>query len=136
MITLESNTYTQTKAQYTAWSAETALKELSDSLTTEATAVLNTSEADPFFNFFSCGGSRDFKYTCYKYMPAVTASGVLRFDPDTTGCFAMRFLTSNDIGASGGVGTYTEEAVTFTGALAGASATLALVSGILAISFN
>ena len=100
------------------------------------TAVLNTSEADPFFNFFSCGGSRDFKYTCYKYMPAVTASGVLRFDPETTGCFAMRFLTTNDPDATGGTGTYTEQAVTFTGALAGASATLALVSGILAISFN
>ena len=87
----------------------------------------NTSEADPFFNFFYCGGSRDHKYTCYKYMPAVGTDGDARFEA----------------GATVDVVRYTKDAkpqtksITLTGALEGtASLALGLVAGILAISFN
>ena len=56
-----SNTYVMKKAEYTAWLASPA------NLSTTAFGVLNTSTADPYFQFFYCGGSRDHTYTCYKY---------------------------------------------------------------------
>ena len=59
------------------------------------TAVTNTSENDPFFNFFYCGGSRDHEYTCYKYMPVTSADGNPRFDKDSTGVKALQFIAAN-----------------------------------------
>ena len=94
----------------------------------------NTSEADPYFNFFYCGGSRDHTFTCYKFMPTTGADGVARFDTDSTGVAALKFVSAaND---AEGTGTLTEENITLSGALAGAQATVALVAGILALSFQ
>ena len=91
------------------------------------TAVQNTSEADPFFNFFYCGGSRDHKYTCYKYMPAVGTDGDARFEAGAS-AIVVRYLNG---------ATPQTKAITLTGALEGtASLALGLVAGILAISFN
>ena len=56
-----SNTYFMKKADYTAWLASPV------NLSTTAFGVQNTSTADPYFQFFYCGGSRDHTYTCYKY---------------------------------------------------------------------
>ena len=40
-----------------------------DNVTETPSLLSNTSVNDPFFQFFYCGGSRDFIYTCYKYQP-------------------------------------------------------------------
>lgn len=76
--TVESNTVVVNKAAYAAWSASPAVLTSSSS-----GALANTSVADPFFQFFYCGGSRDYNYTCYKYQPIVSADGLPRFDKDT-----------------------------------------------------
>jgi len=122
--TVASNTYTFTKANWTLWKGNKANLNAG----APATAVQNTSEADPFFNYFYCGGSRDHTYTCYKYMPAVSSDGDPRFDKDSSGVKALGYLTS---GAA-----LEEKSVSLTGAIAGATSTLALVAGILAISFQ
>ena len=94
----------------------------------------NTSEADPYFNFFYCGGSRDHTFTCHKFMPTTGADGVARFDTDSSGVKALKFTTTDP--ASEGTGTLLTESITLTGALAGAQATVALVAGILALNFQ
>ena len=96
--------------------------------------VENTSEADPYFNFFYCGGSRDHTFTCYKFMPATGADGLARFDTDSTGVLALKFVS--DAPDAEGTGVLTTESITLTGALAGAQATVALVAGVLALSFQ
>jgi len=61
-------------------------------------------------------------------MPAVTTDGVLRFDPETTTAYAARWVaTSNEFTKT--------PVVVFTGAVTGATASLALVSAIIAMSF-
>ena len=58
--TVVSNTYKMKKEVITAW--------LTTPVTLSSTnAIPNTSVADPYFQFFYCGGSRDHTYTCYKY---------------------------------------------------------------------
>ena len=122
--TVASNTYIFTKSQYTAWK-DGAATNLAD--VTDVTMVQNTSEADPFFNFFYCGGSRDHTYTCYKYMPAVGTDGDARFEAGSSAT-AVRFIT----GAAP-----VEKSLTLTGAVECYSMGLiGLVSAILAISFN
>ena len=130
--TVVSNTYVFKKAEYTTWFnlADDARTWLATS-TTEVEAVQNTSEADPFFNYFYCGGSRDFTYTCYKYMPAVGVDGNARFDPEATGVKALRYIAKGS-----GFGALTESStLTLVGALSGTQASLAIVSAILALSF-
>ena len=56
-----SNTYVMKKTEVEAWIASAV------NLSSTSYAVPNTSIADPFFQFFYCGGSRDHNYTCYKY---------------------------------------------------------------------
>ena len=130
-----SNTYVFTKAQYTTWSeTPTSAADLSSVASTAVDYVENTSEADPYFNFFYCGGSRDHTFTCYKFMPTTGANGVARFDTDSTGVAALKFVSADN--AAEGTGTLTEENITLSGALAGAQATVALVAGILALSFQ
>ena len=76
--TAESNTYALTESE---WADFIALADADRVLPPHADAtdgtdnealylVNNNSENDSFFQFFYCGGSRDFLYTCYKYMPA------------------------------------------------------------------
>ena len=57
--------------------------------------VKNTSEADPFFNFFYCGGSRDHTYTCYKYMPVTGSDGQARFDTDSQNVQGIMLTTAD-----------------------------------------
>ena len=105
--TAVSNTVTMTKAQYDIWNgqykaATVDVKEVirpkldgncsvksADGKTTTTVAcanvVSNTSIADPYFQFFYCGGSRDFKFTCYKYQQIVSENGSPRFDTKTSG---------------------------------------------------
>ena len=130
-----SNTYIFTKSQYSTWATtpETAA-DLSSVASTDIDEVENTSEADPYFNFFYCGGSRDHTFTCYKFMPATGADGLARFDTDSTDVLALKFVTAD--AASEGTGVLTTESITLTGALAGAQATVALVAGVLALSFQ
>ena len=130
-----SNTYIFTKSQYSTWATtpETAA-DLSSVASTDIDEVENTSEADPYFNFFYCGGSRDHTFTCYKFMPATGADGLARFDTDSTGVLALKFVS--DAPDAEGTGVLTTESITLTGALAGAQATVALVAGVLALSFQ
>ena len=51
-----SNTYVFTKAQYTAWKGDFTVEDLSMVASDAVDEVENTSEADPYFNFFYCGG--------------------------------------------------------------------------------
>ena len=61
-------TNTQLVAYAALDSAQSPTAELTVSASTETPSLLtNTSVNDPFFQFFYCGGSRDFIYTCYKY---------------------------------------------------------------------
>ena len=130
-----SNTYIFTKSQYTAWAADpSAAADLSSVASTAIDEVENTSEADPYFNFFYCGGSRDHTFTCYKFMPATGADGLARFDTDSTDVLALKFVS--DAADAEGTGVLTTESITLTGALAGAQATVALVAGVLALSFQ
>ena len=130
-----SNTYIFTKSQYTLWAADpSAAADLSSVASTAIDEVENTSEADPYFNFFYCGGSRDHTFTCYKFMPATGADGLARFDTDSTGVLALKFVS--DAPDAEGTGVLTTESITLTGALAGAQATVALVAGVLALSFQ
>jgi len=59
-------TNTQLVAYEALDSAQSPTAELTD-LTETPSLLSNTSVNDPFFQFFYCGGSRDFIYTCYKY---------------------------------------------------------------------
>ena len=130
-----SNTYIFTKSQYTDWASDpSAAADLSSVASTAIDEVENTSEADPYFNFFYCGGSRDHTFTCYKFMPATGADGLARFDTDSTGVLALKFVS--DAPDAEGTGVLTTESITLTGALAGAQATVALVAGVLALSFQ
>ena len=67
-------------------------------------------------------------------MPSTGADGVARFDTDSTGVAALKFVS--DANDAEGTGDLQEENITLTGALAGAQATVALVAGILALSFQ
>ena len=67
-------------------------------------------------------------------MPSTSADGVPRFDTDSTGVQALKFVSDDN--ASEGTGTVTAESITLSGALAGAQATVAFVAGILALSFQ
>ena len=118
MTTAESITYAYLAADYTTWKASPAAL-------ASANLLLNTSINDPYFQFFYCGGSRDFIYTCYKYQPATSTDGLPRFDTDSTGVKAVYYNGS----------TADEKAVTLTGALPGmVSAASGLVAAVLAVS--
>ena len=67
-------------------------------------------------------------------MPSTGADGVARFDTDSTGVQGLIFVSTDN--ASDGTGDLVAENITLTGALAGAQATVALVAGILALSFQ
>ena len=56
-----SNTYKLKATDITAWLTTPV------ALSGTAFGIPNTSIADPYFQFFYCGGSRDHTYTCYKY---------------------------------------------------------------------
>ena len=116
-----SNTYVMKKTEIEAW--------LTNSLNLSSTsyAVPNTSIADPFFQFFYCGGSRDHNYTCYKYQPRSSTDGNPRFDPGTSGAKGVYYIT--------GGAAPTTKAVTFSGAMMGyETATAFITAAVLAMS--
>ena len=75
-----SNTYVMKKADLNTW-----IDSPSNLVTTDSSYVANTSIADPYFQFFYCGGSRDHTYTCYKYQPVTGSDGDPRFDTNVSG---------------------------------------------------
>jgi 1,2-phenylacetyl-CoA epoxidase PaaB subunit len=87
-LTVVSNTYTMTKAQYSAWSV-TSDNMATTAAANKATALANTSVNDPYFQFFYCGGSQDHIYTCYKFQPTSGTDGKPRFDTDSSGAKAL-----------------------------------------------
>ena len=73
-----------TSSMWTSYSTEATGVNLSEtgadsSIDFSTLAISNNSENDTFFQFFYCGGSRDFLYTCYKYQPATGSDGNPRF---------------------------------------------------------
>ena len=94
---------------------------------TNATWLSNTSINDPYFQFFYCGGSKDHTYTCYKYQRISSKDGEPRFDTDST---SVKYLYWD------GSTLTRKSAGTLTGALAGLSASVGLVTAILSLSFS
>ena len=75
-----SNTYAFTKDEWATVNTSTSVFE-TDFV---SNYVGNTSQADPFFQFFYCGGSVDHNFNCYKYQRATGEDGNPRFDTDST----------------------------------------------------
>ena len=133
--TAESNTYALIE---TEWDDFVALSDANRILSPNASAtdtvdnealylVQNNSENDTFFQFFYCGGSRDFLYTCYKYMPATDTQGNPRFEAGGKG--QAFFVQDNGIMGNG-------SQITLTGAFNGVVVGLAsMTTAILALSF-
>ena len=76
--TAESNTFTFTNSEYSTWKAGST--DLAAYSGDGFSAVNNDSEHDTFFQFFYCGGSRDFTFTCYKYQMASGEDSNPRFE--------------------------------------------------------
>ena len=124
--TVVSNTYSMTAAQYTAWALTTDTLPVA-AAANKMTHLTNTSINDPYFQFFYCGGSRDHIYNCYKLQPSSSTDGNPRFDKDSSGVKALYYTSGSAVSTKD---------VTLTGALMGAStASIALVAGVLALSF-
>ena len=61
-------------------------------------------------------------------MPVTSADGEARFDTDSSDVKALKYISSGT--------SLKEETIILSGALTSAQATLSLVAGILALSFN
>ena len=83
-----SNTYTMGQEDYVTWKNLGAPE---TNLVDSGYLVENTIYADPFFQFFYCGGSRDHIYSCYKYQVAIGRDEYTRFDTDSTLVSALSF---------------------------------------------
>lgn len=91
--TVESNTASFTAEKWGIWSGAT------ETLSSSAYNVANTSINDPFFEFFYCGGSRANIYTCYKYQRSSSTEkdGDPRFDTGS-GKTEFRVYSSGTLG--------------------------------------
>lgn len=112
-----SNTYALKSSEISSW--------IGNAVTLSGTSFLvpNTSVADPYFQFFYCGGSRDHNYTCYKYQPKSGSDGNPRFDPSVSNAQGVYWVV--------GGAAPTTAAVTFKDALFGVKSATALISASL-----
>ena len=115
--TVVSNTYAMKASEITAWIGTAVI------LSNTSYLVPNTSVADPYFQFFYCGGSRDHNYTCYKYQPKSSSDGNPRFDPDVSNAQGVYWI-------QGGSAPSTAT-VKFKDALFGVKSATALISASL-----